>query len=157
MKLKLILILLLFSKLYGVEDLMKDYKSNKNVWDSLNLNFYKINQKYSCKCSPPSINYVEIIFRKKRIIKILDKINPSNTIYKNEYEQFYTIDQLFLMALSMIKENKKNIVIEYDSIYGFPKKIFYQGSRDPFDFPVKVYSKGLMKIKEKGSDPKTQK
>jgi hypothetical protein len=92
-------------------------------WRAYGLKNYTIEQKRLCFCAFPH-GFVKLVVKDNKIVAGLDLANGQPV--PAEILQYYqTVDSLFVWIEEMKALNPARLEIEYDSRFGFPKKISF--------------------------------
>jgi hypothetical protein len=139
----LVPIILLFLS-FGCEELTNttDYSTHYMQWQSQNIHNYTIEQARYCFC-PDGGQKVQITIRADSVYSVL-RIADSMIIPYPNLARYLTIDSLF----AIIENNESDsLVVEYDSIYGYPTKLDINPQLHPVDGGILYETANLRIIK----------
>ena len=108
------------------DNLQKELNGNRQLWESSQIENYKLNERVSCFCGGPLewdvfvLNEVKnsVVFDESSVpLENLEEIRAS--IFNNAR----TIEDAFNFAEELLNRDVASLIIEYDEMYGFPKAI----------------------------------
>jgi hypothetical protein len=113
-------------------------------WSAYGLKNYTIEQQRICFCRFPH-GFVKLIIRDNKIIEGIDLTNGQ--LVPAEILQYYqTVDSLFAWIEEAKTLNPERLEIEYDSRYGFPKKISFDYSAGVADDELWIETQALQTL-----------
>ena len=139
----LVAMFLLFT-VFGCEELTNttDFSSHYMQWQSQNIHDYTIEQARYCFC-PDGGQKVQITVRDDSVYSVL-RLSDSMIIPYPNSARYLTVDSLF----AIIENNESDsLVVEYDSIYGYPTKLDINPQLHPVDGGILYETSNLRIIK----------
>lgn len=128
--------------IFGCEELTNttDYSTHYIQWRSNNIHDYTIEQARYCFCPNGGLK-VQVTVRADSVFSVM-RLSDSMIIPYPNSERYVSIDSLF----SIIENNETDsLVVEYDSIYGYPTKLDINPQLHPVDGGV-LYETSNLKI-----------
>ena len=116
--------------IFGCEELTNttDFPTQYMQWRSYNIHNYTIEQARYCFC-PDGGQKVQITVRADSVFSVMRLSDLMIIPYTNS-ARYLTIDSLF----TIIENNETDsLVVEYDSIYGYPTKLDINPQLHPID------------------------
>jgi hypothetical protein len=118
-------------------------------WRAYGLENYTIEQQRLCFCKFLPQGFVKLTVRNNKIVAGLDLTNGRPMPV--EILQYYqTVDSLFASIEEMKALNPERLEIEYDSRYGYPKKIAFEHSPEVVDDFLQFDTQALQKLSDDG-------
>jgi hypothetical protein len=115
-------------------------------WSAYGLKDYTIEQKRLCFCRFPH-EFVKLVVNDNKIVAGIDLTNGKPV--PAEILQYYqTVDQLFAWIEETQALNPERLEIEYDSRFGYPKKISYDYSSQIADDELWIETQALQALSD---------
>jgi hypothetical protein len=132
----------------GVDDL-PDYSHIAGPaarWRAYGLKNYTIEQKRLCFCRFPH-EFVRLTVKDNKIVQGIDLTN-GQPVPADILQYYQTVDSLFAWIEETKTLNPERFDIEYDSRFGYPKKISFDYSSGVADDELWIETQALKKIQE---------
>jgi len=130
-------------------DSLQDYSAisePKERWQAYGLKNYSIEQKRSCFCPPPH-GFVRLTIKDDKIVDGVD-LATGRVLSKEQWQYFQTIDEHFTWIATTRAMNPARLEVEYDAVYGYPRKIEFDYSENTADDELWIEMQALKKINE---------
>jgi len=111
-------------------------------WRSFNYTSYQIEQERICFfCQSPQ-GLVQLFIVDNKVTSGVSALE-SRALTSSELESFRTVDQTFDWIEQTRKTKPDHFEIDYDSQYGYPARIEYDGSERALDDEITYYMRNL--------------
>ncbi|MGH7450574.1 MAG: DUF6174 domain-containing protein [bacterium] len=111
-------------------------------WRAYSLNNYTIEQQRICFCKDLPQGFVKLTVRDNKIVAGIDLTN-GRPVPMAALQYYQTVDSLFASIERMKALNPERLEIEYDSRYGFPRKISFDYSSGVADDELWIETQAL--------------
>lgn len=112
-------------------------------WRSHGFKNYSIEQKRICFCPPPH-GFVRLTIKDKTIVEAID-LDNGQPLPKEKLDWFQTVDELFVWIESARAQNPVRLDVEYDAVYGYPRKIDFDYGENIADDELSIEIQALKK------------
>lgn len=133
--------------LLACEHSLVDYRSIADArarWQAHGLKSYSIEQKMICFCPPPH-GFVRLTIKDNKIVEATD-LDNGQPLSKEKLDWFQTVDALFDWLEATKALNPVRLEVEYDAIYGYPRKISFDYGENIADDELWIEMQTLKKI-----------
>lgn len=110
----------------------QDFVQNRLLWESRNIARYEYTLQISCFCVPELIRPVIIEVLNGEPVAVTD-LNSGEAVTTNLFEGFDTLERLFDLVFAAMTQPVNQLIVEYDSFFGFPILIFIDESQQVAD------------------------
>ena len=114
------------------QNFKQDWQTNKQLWESKHLVNYKITLRVNCFCGAAGASPVSIVVR-DGLTKSIIKLRTSESVEYPFFTDYENIPKLFSLIENHLNEKIDSFCVEYDSIFGYPKKISLDRERNTAD------------------------
>jgi hypothetical protein len=118
-------------------------------WSAYGLKNYTIEQQRICFCKFLPQGFVKLTVRDNKIVAGIDLTN-GRPVPAEILQYYQTVDSLFVSIEEMKALNPEHLEIEYDSHYGYPKKIAFEYSPEVVDDFLRIDTQALQKLSDNG-------
>jgi len=123
-----------------------DLAAPRARWQAYGLKNYSIEQKRICFCPPPH-GFVRLTIKDDKIVGGVD-LTTGQVLSKEQWQYFQTIDELFAWIATARAMNPARLEVEYDAVYGYPRKIEFDYGENIADDELWIEMQALKKINE---------
>lgn len=120
-------------------------------WRAYGLKNYSIEQKRLCFCRFPH-EFVKLVVKDNKIVAGFDLTN-GKPVPASILQYYQTVDSLFVWIEEMKALNPERLDIEYDSRFGFPKKIAFDYSAGVADDELWIETQALQTLSDNAESP----
>jgi len=120
-------------------------------WSAYGLKNYTIEQKRLCFCRFPH-EFVKLTVKDNKIVQGIDLTN-GRPVPAEILQYYQTVDSLFAWIGEAKSLNPERLEIEYDSRFGYPKKISYDYSSQIADDELWIETQALLALSANAEPP----
>ena len=96
---------------------------NRQKWQNQNITHYRFNLSVLCFCAFSSIMPITVEVNNGKIISMVGKDGQSAAEYQDTLAKYASVEKLFGTVDAAAKGNAYQLVVQYDSNYGYPQII----------------------------------
>jgi len=101
----------------------RELNTNRQLWESSKVKNYSWNESVSCFCAGVLDRDIFVVDGVKDRVAYDESNFPSGQNYDEIFEDSKTVEEAFDFITSLLQRELASLVIEYDTVYGFPKII----------------------------------
>lgn len=105
------------------DDIRKELNSNRQLWETSQIENYKWNERLSCFCGGLLAWDVFVAGGVKEKVEFDETLLHENQTYEDVFDNAKTVEDAFQFIETLFNQEVASITIEYDEVYGFPKLI----------------------------------
>lgn len=120
-------------------------------WSAYGLKHYTIEQQRICFCRFPH-GFVKLFISDNKIVDGIDLTN-GRSVPADILQYYQTVDQLFAWIEETKALNPERLEIEYDSRFGYPKKIAFDYSSGIADDELWIETQSLQSLSDHAEPP----
>ena len=116
-------------------------------WAAQSLHSYTFEARTSCFCGGPTTRWCLVEVDRDTITRVTE-VESGDTVHSSELRYFDTVDERFELIHSFMEADwVDELLVEYDSIYGYPTEIQLVSKPVVTDLDAVYYARNLRRVR----------
>ncbi|NES82144.1 MAG: hypothetical protein F6K10_12490 [Moorea sp. SIO2B7] len=104
------------------KEILAELEKNRRKWHSHKIKSYQYLSTMMCFCAPPANITIKVLVR-KNVVTSVTNAETNQPISNPNLESYKSIDELFEVIEKAVKKGAAQILVDYDSQFGYPSRI----------------------------------
>lgn len=133
--------------LYQKNQIRYDLSQNQKKWQVQKITHYRYTLHNVCFCPNEIAGPVVIEVKEGKKVSMKYPEDSSLSTDHNLLNQYETFDKLFALIQSSLDDHEGEIVVKYDTTYGYPRQISIDPILEAKDDQISIYVDGFQIVK----------